>query len=246
MKEQGDQYFNSASKKIFSKGVALFAGIVTLPITTSVGAQIMLERRTLNPFYMSKRPGIGGKDVNYYKFQTLSEDHECDEIRSGSKDDRASRISQIYRDTGIDELPQLINVIKGDIHLVGIRSMDHEHREQAEEERFMSKERLKRYDKAVKVAAALVCPGSVRTKAYATHTKELIVERTQIGIDFVENDSIFEDVKVVRDAGRVVLSNVFNLVRNNQEDVVPIIGNETLIDNMAENTPQAGQLLRVA
>ncbi|NLZ28630.1 MAG: sugar transferase [Firmicutes bacterium] len=74
-------------------------------------------------FYVQKRIGRKGRQFNIYKFRTMKHDAEVytGPIQSYEDDPRITRMGRILRPTRMDELPQLINVLKGDMSMVGPR-----------------------------------------------------------------------------------------------------------------------------
>ncbi len=72
--------------------------------------------------FKQKRIGYKGKVYDMYKFRSMCVDAEKGGVYSDSKDTRVTRIGKFIRATSIDELPQLYNIIKGDMALIGIRS----------------------------------------------------------------------------------------------------------------------------
>jgi lipopolysaccharide/colanic/teichoic acid biosynthesis glycosyltransferase len=117
--------------------VALFSLIVLSPIMALVALVIKIESK--GPvFYISKRSGSGYKVFDFYKFRTMRQGSEeelknlKDSNQYGSEkaiffkiknDPRVTRIGQFLRSTSLDELPQLFNVLKGDMSLVGNRPL---------------------------------------------------------------------------------------------------------------------------
>ena len=113
--------------------VASFTGLILLsPLILIVSILIKLESKG-EVIFKQKRVGLNGKEFYMYKFRSmvinaeeLKEQLESQNEMSGPmfkiKDDpRITNVGKIIRKTSIDELPQLINVIKGDMSLVGPR-----------------------------------------------------------------------------------------------------------------------------
>lgn len=70
------------------------------------------------PIFKQKRPGLNGKIFTLYKFKTL-----YDATKKISEKKRQSKLGNFFRKTGIDELPQLLNVLKNDMSFVGPRPL---------------------------------------------------------------------------------------------------------------------------
>ncbi|MEQ8336350.1 MAG: sugar transferase [Cyclobacteriaceae bacterium] len=127
---------NYYQKRIFDIFFASFALLLSLPFFLIIGILIKLESR--GPiFYVSKRAGFGFKIFDFYKFRTMRKnaDKELDKLNHLNqynntecdspsffkvKDDpRVTSFGKILRNTSLDELPQLFNVLKGDMSIVG-------------------------------------------------------------------------------------------------------------------------------
>ena len=72
-------------------------------------------------FFKQKRSGEDGKEFWCYKFRSMKVNTQCDTLQATEHDPRKTRIGEIIRKTSIDELPQFINVFKGDMSIVGPR-----------------------------------------------------------------------------------------------------------------------------
>lgn len=95
--------------------------IVTLPITIVTSFLIYTEDGK-NIFYKQKRIGLKNKEFSIIKFRSMRIDAEKDgAVWASSEDRRITRIGKIIRKLHIDEIPQMINILRGDITLVGPR-----------------------------------------------------------------------------------------------------------------------------
>jgi len=75
-----------------------------------------------NPFFIQERPGLNGRIFFLIKFKTMND--EKDEFGNLKPDEnRMTRLGNLIRNTSMDEIPQFINVIKGDMSLVGPRPL---------------------------------------------------------------------------------------------------------------------------
>lgn len=132
VKEEKIGYLYLLSKRVIDILGALFGLIILSPIVILVGILIKIESK--GPIIFSqKRVGLNGKEFNMYKFRSmvvnaeelkreLIEKNEMSGPMFKMKDDpRITKIGKFIRKTSIDELPQLVNVLKGDMSLVGPR-----------------------------------------------------------------------------------------------------------------------------
>lgn len=72
-------------------------------------------------FFKQKRSGEDGREFWCYKFRSMRVNEQCDTLQATEHDPRKTRIGDLLRKTNVDELPQFINVLKGDMSLVGPR-----------------------------------------------------------------------------------------------------------------------------
>ncbi|VYU31458.1 sugar transferase [Clostridium tertium] len=113
--------FNQGIKRLFDFLVSLVGVIILSPIFIIVSIAIKLDSKG-NVLFLQKRVGRYGKEFNIYKFRTMVTDAEKlgKQITVG-KDSRITKVGAFLRKFKIDELPQLLNVLKGDMSLVGPR-----------------------------------------------------------------------------------------------------------------------------
>ena len=122
-----------ARKYAFDKAFSLTALVLLSPLMAGIAAAILIDDPHGSPFYSQIRVGRNGKRFRIYKFRTMVEGAE-DEIENliprnemhgpafKIKDDsRITRAGKFLRKSGLDELPQFINVLKGEMSVVGPR-----------------------------------------------------------------------------------------------------------------------------
>lgn len=121
-KNEGLQIDQMAVKRFIDIVVSLIGIILTSPLFVIFGAAIhLIDRGPV--FYTQTRLTIDGKLFKIYKFRTMRVDAEKDGVArlAGEVDDRITDVGKILRATRLDELPQLFNIIKGEMSLVGPR-----------------------------------------------------------------------------------------------------------------------------
>lgn len=108
-------------KRVFDIFVALVAGVILLLPMLMIALMIRIDSE--GPiFFRQERLGKNGKSFMICKFRTMRNDAEKDGPRWADKDDeRCTRLGRKLRDYRLDELPQLWNILKGDMTLVGPR-----------------------------------------------------------------------------------------------------------------------------
>ncbi len=101
--------------------VASFALIILSPILLLTSVAILLETGRPILFYQDRK-GFGGKPFRILKFRSMSVQENGETIQQAQKaDSRVTKIGKVIRRTSIDELPQLINVLRGEMSIVGPR-----------------------------------------------------------------------------------------------------------------------------
>jgi lipopolysaccharide/colanic/teichoic acid biosynthesis glycosyltransferase len=122
-----------AAKRLFDLAVVIFSAPVWLPVICLVALAIKLESAHDPVFFMQMRTGKGGRRFRMYKFRTMVVNAEELKLKYAhlnelqwpdfkiSNDPRITRMGRILRKTSLDELPQLFNILRGEMSLVGPR-----------------------------------------------------------------------------------------------------------------------------
>ena len=109
-------------KRFFDFWISLIALICISPILLVVTIWLHFANKGAGAFFFQERPGKGGKIFKVVKYKTMTDERdENGELLPDA--DRLTRVGRFVRSTSIDELPQLFNVLKGDMALIGPRPL---------------------------------------------------------------------------------------------------------------------------
>ena len=109
-------------KRFFDFWIALVALICISPILLVVTVWLHFANKGAGAFFLQERPGLHGEIFKIIKYKTMTDERdEQGELLPDEK--RLTRVGRFVRSTSIDELPQLINVVKGDMSLIGPRPL---------------------------------------------------------------------------------------------------------------------------
>lgn len=109
-------------KRFLDFWIALIALICISPILIVVTIWLHFANKGAGAFFLQERPGKDGKIFKVIKFKTMTDERDAHgELLPDA--DRLTKVGSFVRSTSIDELPQLINVLKGDMALIGPRPL---------------------------------------------------------------------------------------------------------------------------
>jgi len=109
-------------KRFFDFWIALIALICISPILLFVTIWLHFANKGAGAFFFQERPGKNAKIFKVIKFKTMTDERDA-EGNLLPDADRLTKVGKFVRSTSIDELPQLINVLKGDMALIGPRPL---------------------------------------------------------------------------------------------------------------------------
>ena len=185
---------------ILAAGSAL---LFLMPLLVTVAILIRVEDK--GPvFFRQQRQGRNNRLFWIYKFRSMST-QQLDQAgaRSASRDDdRVTRIGQIIRRTSIDELPQLINVLRGDMSLVGPRP--HAIGSLAGNKRFWEVD--PRYLLRHSLKPGLTGLAQVRGLRGATDTETDLTHRLQADLEYLDGWTMLRDLKIILGTIRVLVN----------------------------------------
>ena len=109
-------------KRFFDFWISLIVLIIISPILLVVTIWLHFANKGAGVFFFQERPGKNAKIFKVIKFKTMTDERDSDgQLLPDSK--RLTKVGRFVRSTSIDELPQLINVLKGDMALIGPRPL---------------------------------------------------------------------------------------------------------------------------
>lgn len=107
-------------KRIFDIIFSLIAIVALLPLWLVVGVWIAVSSPG-GVFFRQRRTGYRGREFDLLKFRSMYVNKNADSEQATKGDPRITRVGQILRKSSLDELPQLLNVLKGDMSIIGPR-----------------------------------------------------------------------------------------------------------------------------
>ena len=175
-------------KRLLDISVSSIGLIVSAPITLTTA--ILISKKLGKPvLFKQTRPGINGKPFEIYKFRTMTDERdENGQLLPNSE--RMTEFGRLVRKTSIDEIPQLINVLKGDISLVGPRPLLMEYLS------LYNDEQKKRHD---------VKPGITGWAQINGRNAISWEQKFKLDILYVENQSLKLDIYILYKTGVNVL-----------------------------------------
>lgn len=109
-------------KRLFDFFISLVALICVSPVILIVAIWLHFANKGAGSFFTQDRPGKDGKIFKVIKFKTMTDEKDADgKLLPDAQ--RLTKVGKFVRSTSIDELPQLINVLKGDMALIGPRPL---------------------------------------------------------------------------------------------------------------------------
>ena len=113
-------------RDFFKRGIDFWIALVALvcisPVLAVVTIWLHFANKGAGAFFLQERPGLHGKIFKIIKYKTMTDERDAEGNLLPDKD-RITAVGKFVRKTSIDELPQLINVLKGDMALIGPRPL---------------------------------------------------------------------------------------------------------------------------
>lgn len=186
--------WGTVSKWVFDKIIAGLALVLLAPVMAAVAVAIRMDSR--GPvLFKQKRYGFNNELIEVYKFRSMYTDL-CDAkaARLVTKDDpRVTKVGRFIRKTSLDELPQLFNVLKGNLSLVGPRP----HAVSAKADNRLYDEVVDGYFARHKVKPGITGWAQINGWRGETDTAEKIEKRVEHDLYYIENWSVLFDLYIL-------------------------------------------------
>ena len=186
--------WNLVFKWLFDKSVALTALVLLSPVM--VGAAIAIKLESKGPaLFRQKRHGFNNELIEIYKFRSMYTDmSDANASKLVTKDDpRVTKVGKFIRKTSIDELPQLFNVLKGELSIVGPRP----HALQARAANQLYYDAVEGYFARHRVKPGMTGWAQIHGWRGETDTVEKIMHRVNHDLHYIENWSLLLDLYIV-------------------------------------------------
>ncbi|MGD8630431.1 MAG: TIGR03013 family PEP-CTERM/XrtA system glycosyltransferase [Gammaproteobacteria bacterium] len=198
-----DGFRISTFSLVLKRGLDILASLLMLPfflpVMLLVAIAIRLESGgTGSVIYQQTRVGAGGKEFQIYKFRSMRIDAEKDGVARWAKkhDTRVTRVGSFIRKVRLDELPQLFNVLKGDMSFVGPRPERPEFVKELEQQ-------FPYYRERHRLRPGLTGWAQIRYE-YGSRPEDAF-EKLQYDLYYTKNCSIFLDLLIILHTIEVVL-----------------------------------------
>lgn len=181
-------------RDFFKRGIDFLIALVALvcisPVLAVVTVWLHFANKGAGAFFLQERPGLHGKIFKIIKYKTMTDERDAEGNLLPDKD-RLTKVGKFVRSTSIDELPQLINVLKGDMALIGPRPLRVHYLP------LYSTEQARRHNVRPGITGWAQCHG--RNGISWT-------ERFKLDVWYVDNCSFLTDIKIIISTIKTVLN----------------------------------------
>jgi lipopolysaccharide/colanic/teichoic acid biosynthesis glycosyltransferase len=185
-------------KRIFDITASFFGLIILSPLLIFISLWVGLSSKG-GVFYTQIRVGRNNKDFKLYKFRSMRVNSDKKGLLTvGSKDSRITKAGYFIRKYKIDELPQLFNVLKGDMSFVGPRPEVRPYVDMYNDDQ----------KQVLKVRPGITDPASIKYRnendilssvdnPEEYYIKEIMPDKLKINIEYINNRSFIKDIKII-------------------------------------------------
>jgi Undecaprenyl-phosphate glucose phosphotransferase len=182
--------FDSLIKRIFDLIVATLGIVLLAPLFTIVAIAIKLESRG-SVLYWQERHGYNNSVIRVAKFRSMFEGADAARFRQAKREDpRITNVGRVLRRTNIDELPQLLNVLIGNMSIVGPRPHATAHNQ-------MFMDLIRPFSRRHKIKPGITGWAQVNGHRGETDTIEKMQHRVEHDLYYIDNWSFLLDLKII-------------------------------------------------
>lgn len=185
------------AKRIFDFTLSLVMSLVFLPFIVLVGIMIKIDSPG-KIFFLQKRVTTNGKVFKIFKFRTMKENSEKLSGVTIDNDPRITKLGKYLRKFRIDEIPQIFNILTGDLSFVGARPESLKYVKEYSPEMYAT----------LLMPAGVTSPASILFKDEAellkgaqdpdeTYVKDILPKKMAYNLEYIENCSLLYDIKVM-------------------------------------------------
>jgi len=168
-------------KRLIDFSIALVAVIILAPIFLVVTIWLHLANKGAGAFFFQERPGLNGRIFKVMKYKTMTDERDfMGELLPDEQ--RLTKVGRFVRSTSLDELPQLFNVLKGDMALIGPRPLLPQYLP------LYSKEQMRRHEVRPGITGWAQCHGR-NTVSWS--------DKFKMDVWYVDHLSLLTDLKVI-------------------------------------------------
>ncbi len=192
-------------KRLFDVISSLAVLLLLFPLFAVVSVLIVLDSKG-GVFYKQTRVGKNHKPFNLFKFRTMRPNSDKVQITVGHRDPRVTRVGYFLRKYKLDEIPQLINIIKGEMSVVGPRPEVPKYVNQYtdEQKRVLNvKPGLTDYASLQFVdESEILAQSEDPEKAY---TREILPQKLKLALKYIDERNFWVDIKLIfQTLGRII------------------------------------------
>ena len=181
--------FERALKRTFDIVVAAVGLLLLAPLLVIVGVAIKLDSR--GPvFFRQKRHGYNNSTIDVLKFRTMVAASNDNFVQTKKNDKRITNLGRILRRTNIDELPQLFNVLMGNMSIVGPRPHATAHNQ-------MFEGRILPFSRRHNIKPGITGWAQVNGQRGETDTLEKMKRRVEYDLYYIDNWSLLLDIRII-------------------------------------------------
>lgn len=172
--------------------IVISSGLLVALAPVLAGVAIAVKMSSPGPIvFRQKRYGVGGKEIDVYKFRSMRVSPPSGEVKQATQnDDRITKVGRIIRKTSLDELPQFVNVLQGSMSIVGPRPHAVQHNE-------LYRKLIPGYMLRHKVKPGITGWAQVNGLRGETETVDKMRRRIQYDLVYISHWSVSFDIRII-------------------------------------------------